>query len=98
MFFAHSWVAPGLVEPALSPLPNPLSIFLLVVDSPLEKAIGLAAAYPYRPTGYDECSVSANLLKSLNIAPGLGQRIRVTFNLNQFMTVCIIQLMRETDF
>eukprot|EP00004_Rigifila_ramosa_P022811 TRINITY_DN6304_c0_g1_i1.p1 TRINITY_DN6304_c0_g1~~TRINITY_DN6304_c0_g1_i1.p1 ORF type:complete len:1190 (-),score=307.13 TRINITY_DN6304_c0_g1_i1:20-3532(-) len=55
---------------------------ILVINTTLESEIGLGRQWLHRKLGLGECHVSAGLLRSLDMTPQSGQRVRLSFNLS----------------
>ncbi|KAI9140455.1 FtsX-like permease family-domain-containing protein [Paraphysoderma sedebokerense] len=58
--------------------------FLLVADSYQEKDAGIGTAWPFRPLGENEVHVTSSLLRALKCRPNSGDKIIVTFSVEDF--------------
>lgn len=94
---APRWLLPGSIsraslvpnaslffkEDIAPPLVQNKSITLIAIDSELERSIGIGTAWPYRSLGKGEVSLTASVLQSLRVRPNQGDRVVLSFTLDQ---------------
>ncbi|KAI9220627.1 hypothetical protein BC828DRAFT_383053 [Blastocladiella britannica] len=57
------------------------SAYVLVMDSVLERAIGVGVAWPHRPLGDGEAHITGSLLRTLKRRPAMGDQIQLVMDL-----------------
>lgn len=77
--------------------PTTLSAAVLVLDTDLERSIGLASQWPYRTLNQEEVHVSASLLRALRIQPNRGQRVHLEIDIGAQLGVCGMLLLGDGE-
>lgn len=61
-------------------------LYILLIDSALEKEIGIGRAWPYREIGYGEAHIFYSVADFIGVEANKGQRVQVSVNTSALVT------------
>ena len=94
---APRWIIPASASSPSKGLVDSKDILAIVINEVVEDNIGIGTGWPYRALGYGETSISASVLRSLQIQPNNGESISLTFTISSLLSTVGVDTSFITD-